>query len=129
MFNSLTIKDLVMRHLQKLASNESQRNSVWEKARIIPNFPQNQIRADALGNLIAKTDYGKRIPFGWHKDHIIPKASGGSNNIENLQPLQWRDNIKKSDTPFSKFLQEKNKTRLGLYLNKSYCDTYFSKSL
>jgi len=42
--------------------------------------------------------------FGWHLDHIIPLASAKTedelyklNHYTNLQPLWWRDNLKKSD--------------------------------
>jgi hypothetical protein len=46
--------------------------------------------------------------FGWHIDHVRPKASFNFTSpddeefkqcwaLENLQPLWWKDNITKSD--------------------------------
>lgn len=34
---------------------------------------------------------------GWHIDHIIPLAKGGTNHYTNLQPLWAKDNLSKSD--------------------------------
>lgn len=43
--------------------------------------------------------YGDRDSItGWEIDHILALANGGRSNIENLQPLNWRNNNLKSDT-------------------------------
>ena len=34
---------------------------------------------------------------GWEVDHIKPVARGGTDSMENLQPLQWENNRKKGD--------------------------------
>ena len=33
----------------------------------------------------------------WEIDHIIPLSKGGSFHYVNLQPLWWKDNLKKSN--------------------------------
>lgn len=68
---------------------------IWSKARSIPNKDPNFMRQDACSTPMMKNDYGNRnSKYGWEIDHKDPK---GSNNLSNLQPLQWENNVSKSD--------------------------------
>ena len=72
---------------------------LWEKAGIAMGYDPELIRKDCLGSIIKKHAYGDTsTPFGWEIDHIVPVSKGGADFIGNLQPLQWKNNRKKSDT-------------------------------
>ena len=49
---------------------------------------------DDYGHVLFKEDYGLKGKHGWEIDHIDPD---GSDDIDNLQPLQWENNVDKSD--------------------------------
>ncbi|MEO0077681.1 MAG: HNH endonuclease signature motif containing protein [candidate division WOR-3 bacterium] len=69
---------------------------VWLKAEPVSGF--YMFRRDACGTEIAKQEFGKTTPLGWEVDHIRPIALGGTDDLDNLQPLHWKNNRRKADT-------------------------------
>ncbi len=68
---------------------------VWEKGTVVPSYDPSVWRKDACGAWINREQYGNRnSDYGWEIDHILP---GGSDSLHNLRPLQWENNVDKSD--------------------------------
>lgn len=71
---------------------------VWCKGNTDTKWPADEWRFDKYGTWMRFGDYGNRnSKYGWEIDHIIPKSRGGSDGLSNLEPLQWQNNVKKSD--------------------------------
>ena len=71
--------------------------AVWEKGQVVPGWDPNLFRADACGAMMMKSAYGQTTDWGWEIDHIKPLSKGGCDDLDNLQPLQWENNRRKSD--------------------------------
>lgn len=70
---------------------------VWEKGKTIQGRDPDVWRRDAEGNKIRHGSHGTQGEYGWEIDHKNPVAKGGSDDLRNLQPLQWEENREKSD--------------------------------
>lgn len=76
----------------------SEIQAVWEKAHIINYYEKDVKRKDPCGATILRKEYGNtNSSFGWEVDHIKPLSSYGSDDLSNLQPLQWENNRYKGD--------------------------------
>jgi hypothetical protein len=76
--------------------------AVWEKGRVVPGVDPRFKRKGVCGAWIERSAYGKtaQLGSGWEIDHVKPVARGGSDELYNLQPLQWQNNRAKGDSEF-----------------------------
>jgi len=72
-------------------------DQVWEKGTPIRGKNPDAWRKDTEGNVIRYGSYGTKGEYGWEVDHKNPRSKGGTDNIRNLQPLQWEENRKKGN--------------------------------
>ena len=83
--------------------SEDVKLKVWRKAKAIAGYDSNVYRKDLADAWIKYEDYGKissETNFGWEIDHKLPESKGGSDDLSNLEPLQWCNNrTKDNDYP------------------------------
>jgi hypothetical protein len=77
--------------------DDSRVQLVWNKGTIVPGYDPNIYRKDTCGAWMQRDRYGMTIVRGWEIDHIVPVEHGGSDELPNLQALQWQNNRSKSD--------------------------------
>ena len=71
---------------------------VWQKAEIDEYNVPNDFRKDQCGAWIERTEYGNHdSAYGWEIDYIKPQSSGGLDDLSNLRPLHWKNNIRDED--------------------------------
>lgn len=71
--------------------------AVWNKARIDPHCRKLLVRLDAQNTPIERHSYGLLTERGWKIDYIVPVSDGGTDDIDNLQPLNWKNLRKPSE--------------------------------
>lgn len=84
---------------------EQLKRKVWEQGREVEGYDAEHVRKDACDAYMIYEDYGEQTMFGWQIDHVCPKSlleKLGYNeeeiwNIDNLRPMQWQNNLSKSD--------------------------------
>ena len=74
-------------------------DAVWRKAKIIDGCNPDFLRQDPCDSWIEYTAYGDNTEngVGWEIDHIKPVSENGTDDLDNLQPLQWENNRHKGD--------------------------------
>ncbi|MEN8193190.1 MAG: HNH endonuclease signature motif containing protein [Bacteroidota bacterium] len=71
---------------------------VWQKGEVMPNLSPVAWRKDIYGSLMKFAEHRNRdSEHGWEINHIKPVSDGGSDDIENLQPLHLKNNTEKGD--------------------------------
>lgn len=73
--------------------------AVWRRGTAVPGLDPNLYRRDICGALMELVRHGDTTPGGggWEVDHKVPVARGGTDDLDNLQPLQWENNRSKGD--------------------------------
>jgi hypothetical protein len=78
--------------------SDAEIQAVWEKGTVITYSEKDTKRKDTCGATIIRKEYGNtNSSYGWEIDHMRPLASNGSDDLSNLQPLQWENNRYKGD--------------------------------
>lgn len=71
--------------------------NVWAKAKVEPSRDGRMWRKDFAGAWIRRDMLGMHTTYGWTVSRLQPVTRGGSDQIDNLVPAHWRNNMMKSN--------------------------------
>jgi len=84
--------------LEEVKFSEEKVQKVWEKGEIVSDHPERW-RKDECKAWIGRKEYGDRnSDWGWEIHHIVPESEGGTDDLYNLCPLQWKNNVATGDS-------------------------------
>lgn len=86
--------------MEKTVANwtEEEIQAVWDKGEVVLRFNPRQWKKDACGAWISRQQYGNRdSDFGWEIDRLVPAEKGGTDDVSNLRPLNWKNALSKQD--------------------------------
>jgi len=78
-------------------SYQQKKDDVWDKGQKMRGKDPDLYRKDKLGNPMYKPSYGKSTSMGWEIDHSKAQSKGGTDHLNNLQPLNTAANRQKGD--------------------------------
>ncbi|MGB4655469.1 MAG: HNH endonuclease signature motif containing protein [Bacteroidales bacterium] len=70
-------------------------DQIWEKGSTIRGKNPDLYRKDKYGNTMYRRSYGKTSKMGWNVDHSKPISLGGTDHLNNLQPMNSKVNSSK----------------------------------
>ncbi len=81
-----------------MSFSESLIQQVWSKGKTVLSYDPNIHRKDDCGAWMTRSQYGNRNSrFGWEIHHVIAESLGGTDDIYNIIPLQWENNVVTGD--------------------------------
>lgn len=75
--------------------SEERLDQIWDKGEVIRGKDPDLYRKDKCGKTMYRHSYGKMSEMGWNVDHSKPVALGGTDHLNNLQPMNSRENSSK----------------------------------
>lgn len=78
-------------------SYKGKKELVWDKGKKIRGKNPDLYRKDKEGNVLYKHSYGMYSEMGWNIDHSKPIDKGGTDHLNNLQPLNSKENSRKGN--------------------------------
>jgi hypothetical protein len=79
-----------------MSFSEDTIQKVWEKGTVVSNNDPDVWRKDQCRAWIGRRYYGDRdSQYRWKVNHIKPESEGGGDELSNLRPLQWENNVSK----------------------------------
>ena len=75
--------------------DETTKRTIWDKARVIPDYDAGEWRRDRDGKAIKWVEFGNRqSDYGWEIHHVRAATLGGTDTLSNLTPLHWETNAR-----------------------------------